>query len=95
MWVNESRRTIIILSKKFLTSIWSQPEFRSGYQEAKLIFILYGDTCIDDLDDELKAWVRKYPSIKWGDPKFWTKLRYAMPHILRRNDNVFDEIELK
>lgn len=93
MWVNDSRRTIIILSSNFLKSIWNQSELRPAYQEAKLIFILYGDiSSVDDLDDEMKAWVRKHPYIKWGDPMFWKKLRYVMPHKRR---NVFDEIELE
>lgn len=94
MCVSESRRTIIILSLNFLKTIWNRTEFREAYQEARIIFILCEDVCIDDLDDELKACIKNNIYIKWGDPLFWKKLRYAMPHIRRRNDHVFDELEL-
>lgn len=85
--VESSRRTIIILSPNFLTSSWGQVEFREAYLKMvkercpRVIIILLkdvGDT--SKLYPELKAYLTMNTYLKWGDPWFWQKLRYAMPH---------------
>lgn len=85
--VNDSKRTIIVLSPNFLASFWAKMEFHEAYIKAmkercpRVIIILLRD--IDDqvkLDDELKVYLRTYTYIKWHDPRFWSKLKYALPH---------------
>lgn len=84
--IESSRRTIIILSPDFIKSEWARMEFRLAHLKAmkekcaRVIVVLLKEVDMQELEPELKAYVIMNTYVKWGDPNFWPKLRYALPH---------------
>ena len=83
--VEESRHTLIILSNNFIKSKWGMMEFKTAHTQmvkgknTKVIIVLYGELGkIDDLDSELKSYLKMNTYIEWGDKYFWKKLFYAL-----------------
>jgi len=86
--VNDSKRTIIVMSPHYLQSNWAQWEFRVAQSHAatekrtRIIVILYGDVGdVNKLDPEIRDYLKLNTYVKWGDKWFWEKLKYAMPHV--------------
>lgn len=84
--VDQSRRTIIVLSRNFMQSVWALLEFRTAHVSAlhegrvRVIVIVLDDVVDDeDLPEEMRGYLRNNTYVRWGDPWFWDKLIYALP----------------
>jgi len=72
------------MTKDFVKSSWGRFELRLAIQAAsidknkRLIVILYPGVEIDNLDSELRLYMKFNTYLKRDDPHFWTKLIYAI-----------------
>ncbi|XP_050314368.1 toll-like receptor Tollo [Anthonomus grandis grandis] len=102
-----SRRVLFIVSPALIGTEWSKPEFRAALQAAlrntfqqKLVCVLSGDP-LEPMDPELRALLRDGTVTRWGERRFWEKLRYAMPDVVtstttrRKKQNHLPEIRCK
>ena len=83
-----ARRTIVVLSDSFLKHDWTRYDFRSGLHAAvraggksRTVFIVLGDIVERDLDAELRLHLKTCTVVRWGEPKFWHKLKFLLPDL--------------
>ena len=85
--IEQSRRTIIVLSKNFIASRWGLIEFRMAHRKALatkgpfLIIILYNinvEELANDIDPDLQIYLNSNTYIKWNEVFFWTKLKKSL-----------------
>ncbi|KAI5641120.1 TIR domain-containing protein [Phthorimaea operculella] len=85
--VEQSRRTIVVMSRRFIRSEWGRLEFQTAHMNGlaagriRVIMIILDDVLEkDELTPELRSYVRLNTYVRWDDPWFWEKLRYSLPH---------------
>ncbi|CAO1312655.1 unnamed protein product [Diamesa serratosioi] len=93
--IRDSRRTIVILSPHFHASRWARFEFRVSLLQAfeenrsRVIIIINGDLDqIEDMDEDLEAYLKLNTYININDRWFWEKMKYALPHTKRESNNL-------
>ncbi|XP_045456017.1 protein toll-like [Melitaea cinxia] len=80
--VDQSRYTIIVLSRNFVESMWGRMEFRTAHAKDRVIILMLEDLSADkSLDPELRAYISMKTYVKADDPLVWERLRDA---VLRR-----------
>ncbi|XP_023014533.2 toll-like receptor Tollo [Leptinotarsa decemlineata] len=86
-----SKRIIFVVSPLLICNEWSRPEFRAALQTAlrtayrhKLVCVLSGDP-LEPMDPELRALLRACSVTRWGERRFWDKLRFAMPDVINNS----------
>ncbi|CAG5129895.1 unnamed protein product [Candidula unifasciata] len=91
--IENSSRTVLILSVHFLNSEWCRFEFQTAHHHIlsqgnhRLIIILLEDIPENLLDPDLKVHMKSNTYLKYGDPWFWEKFYFAMPSIKDRPDD--------
>ncbi|XP_008560798.1 toll-like receptor 7 [Microplitis demolitor] len=101
-----SKRVIIVLTRNFLQTEWSRFEFRAAVHEAlrgrpgQLVVVQAGPVAPEaEADPELRPYLRTATTLRWGEKRFWERLRFAMPpgdalrhkssSLYRRNVNTY------
>lgn len=98
--VEKSKRMIIVLSNSFLESEWCRYEFRAAHRRVLadrtnyLIMILFDDVNTNDLDDEMKLYLRTNTYLSVSNKWFWQKLLYALPKPRKQDAEKIDDIEM-
>merc|ERR1719154_391460 len=84
--VQESRRTIIVLSKEYVKADWTRMEFKEAHHHSvqdkrqRLILLIHGEVPpIENMDKDLKAYIKMESYIHSEDKDFWRKIRLALP----------------
>ncbi|XP_059165432.1 toll-like receptor Tollo [Physella acuta] len=84
--IEESSRTILVLSSNFLHSEWCRFEFQTAHYHIlregthRLIIVLLGDIPEEELDPDLKVQMKSKTYLKFNDPWFWEKLYFSLPN---------------
>jgi protein toll len=83
--IQESYRTIILVTPNFLESDWCRMEFETAFintvnERKKNIIIFFENLTVKDLDPKFQKYVSLHTYIEWGDPNFWARLKYALRH---------------
>ncbi|KAI5641119.1 TIR domain-containing protein [Phthorimaea operculella] len=85
--VEQSRRTIVIMSRNFVRSLWGSLEFQTAHVSGlvdgrpRVIMVILDDVLEkEQLPTEMRSYVKLNTYVRWDDPWFWEKLRYALPH---------------
>ena len=85
-----SHKMVLIVSFNFLQNEWCDSNFRCALQsliesmnhyKTNLILILTVPVQLVQMDPILQHLIRTCTVICWGEKRFWTKLRYALPDV--------------
>jgi Leucine-rich repeat (LRR) protein len=85
-----SHRMVIVVSFNFLQTEWCDPNFRCALQAVidsmnrinkNIIIILTVPVEIVQMDPMLQLLIRTCTVVCWGEKRFWSKLRYALPDV--------------
>ncbi|XP_050348813.1 toll-like receptor 7 [Nymphalis io] len=81
-----SKRIVLVLTRNFMQTEWSRYEFRQGLHEAlkgciyKLVLIEECSVVRDAMcDPDLRPYLKTSSRLRWGEKRFWERLRYMMP----------------
>ena len=83
MATESSSRVLLVTSRAFLASEWPQIKqpLRTALQgrDSKVVFLLLDDLSPEEIDSELKHYLKVCASVKWASPGFLNKLRFFLP----------------
>lgn len=92
-----SHKTILVISLNFLQNEWNDHNFRCALQSIidtvnrknnNIILVLTVPVQLIQMDPILQLLLRTCTVICWGEKRFWSKLRYALPDVANNKDLV-------
>eukprot|EP00095_Tigriopus_kingsejongensis_P002711 snap_masked-scaffold809_size94238-processed-gene-0.11 protein:Tk02711 transcript:snap_masked-scaffold809_size94238-processed-gene-0.11-mRNA-1 annotation:"protein toll-like" len=99
--VDNSRRTIIILSKNFVRSTWCDEEFSLAHKRKRVIVVVFGEVPGSrEMGPLLQNYLKSHTYLKHDDPWFWEKLKFRLPHRgapsnpFARKNRTIDQVQL-
>jgi len=98
--VEQSKRMIIVLSNGFIQSEWCKYEFKAAHHRVLkdktnyLIMVLFDDVPTNNLDDEIKLYLRTNTYLSVNNKWFWKKLLYALPKPRKQDVDNMDNMEM-
>ncbi|KAH9494460.1 hypothetical protein Btru_020061 [Bulinus truncatus] len=99
--IEQSSRTILLLSRNFLESEWCRFEFQTAHHHIlkegshRLVIVLLDDIPDDMLDPDLKVQLKSKTYLKYDDPWFWEKLYFALPNVREKKEGRTEDDILK
>ena len=80
--VESSRKTLVCLSKNFVLSDWAKLEFELAHSRKRVVLVLVGDPPTrKEMGQLMHDYIKTNTYLDAiGDPWFWEKVRYALPH---------------
>lgn len=82
-----SRRIVLVLTRNFLETEWARFDLRQALHEAlkgrvhKLVIIEEGPLHDAIMDPELRLYLKTAERVRWGERRFWEKLKYVLPSV--------------
>ena len=89
--VDTSRKTLVCLSKHFVSSDWAKLEFETAHSRKRVILVLAPNTELptkSEMGQLMYDYVSSNTYLEANDPWFWEKLRYALPHRGEHNSSL-------
>ncbi|XP_019639113.1 PREDICTED: toll-like receptor Tollo [Branchiostoma belcheri] len=100
--VEDSRRTILLLSQSFVDCEWCALAFKAAHQQMlkdkqkRIVVIALDGPKLENVDKDLQFFLSTAECLKWGESQFWDKLSYALSGVGRGAvQNQPSDIELK
>ena len=84
-YMQASHCTVMVVSKNFLKSDWCKYEFRMAHYDAikekhnRVIVVLIEDITGEDIEDDLKVYMKTNTYLKHDDAKFWPRFLMSLP----------------
>ena len=82
--IDESRRTMVLLSENFVQSELCCFEFKMAHakmleDKCKRVVLVVMDKIPENINSDIKSYIRTNNYLIWKEPKFWKKLRSSLP----------------
>lgn len=60
-------------------------------RKMRLIVIMVGNPSVNSMPENIQTFIRTGSYLKWNGKRFWQKLIYRMPHVIRKERPEFEE----